>query len=65
MEWVTVSDEYGTNYAVRGKSAEVMAFPFSSVLKRIENNEHDFMYGVYYAVKGALESGDYKSRTTK
>jgi hypothetical protein len=47
MEWVTVTDEYGTDYAVRGKTVDVMAFPFSTVLKRIENNEYDFMYGVY------------------
>jgi hypothetical protein len=62
MEWVTVTDEYGTDYAVRSKTVDVMAFPFSTVLKRIENNEHDFLYAVYYAIKQTLESGDYMRR---
>jgi hypothetical protein len=64
MEWVKVTDEYGTDYAVRSKSYEVMAFPFSSVLKRIEDREYDFMNGVYYAVKHDIESGDAMPRET-
>ena len=62
MEWVTVTDEYGTDYAVRSKSAEVMAFPFSTVMKRIEAKEHDFLHGVYHTLKHTLDSGDYKTR---
>src|SRR5688572_6360643 len=31
MEWVTVTDEYGTDYAVRSRKVEVMSFPFSTV----------------------------------
>ena len=62
MDWVVVTDEYGTDYAVRSKRYEVMAFPFSSVVKRIERNQYDFMVGVYYSVKSSLESGDYKER---
>ena len=64
MEWVTVTDEYGTDYAIRSKTVEVMAFPFSTVLKRIEANEHDFLNGVYYAIKHTLASGEYKERET-
>lgn len=62
MEWVTVTDQYGTDYAVRGKKFEVMSFPFSSVLKRIESNQYDFMAGVYYAIKQAIASGEYRTR---
>jgi len=62
MEWVLVEDEYGTDYAVRGIKFEVMSFPFSSVLKRIENNENDFMFGVYHTVGSSLKSGNYKAR---
>ncbi|MFH2047416.1 MAG: DUF3806 domain-containing protein [Pseudomonadota bacterium] len=62
MEWVTVTDEYGTDYAVRSKISEVMAFPFSTVMKRIEDNEYDFLYNVYFTIKQTLESGDYKPR---
>jgi hypothetical protein len=57
MEWVEVTDEYGTDLAVRSRKFEVMAFPHSSVKKRIEDNEHDFMVGVYYAVQDAIASG--------
>ncbi len=39
-----------------------MAFPFSTVLKRIENREYDFLHGVYYTIKQTLASGDYKPR---
>jgi hypothetical protein len=63
MEWVTVTDEYGTDYAVRSKSVDVMSFPFSTVMKRVERGEYDFLYGVYYTTKQMIESGDYKKRT--
>jgi hypothetical protein len=62
MEWVVVTDEYGTDYAVRSKQSEVMAFPFSSVAKRIERDQYDFMVGVYHSVRTILESGEYKPR---
>lgn len=62
MEWVVVKDKFGTDYAVRAKKHEVMSFPFSSVAKRIERNQHDFMAGVYYAVAHTIASGDYKPR---
>ena len=62
MEWVVVTDKYGTDYAVRGKKYEVLSFPFSSVMKRIENNQYDFMAGVYYVVQVMIASGDYKVR---
>jgi hypothetical protein len=62
MEWVVVTDQYGTDYGVRSKRSEVMAFPFSSVLKRIERNQHDFMVGVFHSVRSMIESGEYKSR---
>jgi len=60
MEWVEVSDEYGVDLAVRAKKYEVISFPFSSVAKRIKNNEFNFMEGVYYAVKDAIASGPKK-----
>lgn len=57
MEWVELTDEYGTDLAVRARRFEVLSFPFSSVGKRIQNNQYDFMAGVYYAVKDAIASG--------
>ena len=62
MEWVLVEDEYGTDYAVRGKTIDVMAFPFSSVLKRIESQQYKFMLGIYNAVGESIESGRYRKR---
>ncbi len=62
MEWVIVKDEYGTDFAVIGKKYEVMSFPFSSVSKRIENNQYDFMVGVYHTVRSIIESDEYKAR---
>jgi hypothetical protein len=62
MEWVVVKDEYGTDFAVRAKKYEVLSFPFSSVAKRIENNQYDFMAGVYHTVRTSIESGEYKAR---
>jgi hypothetical protein len=40
----------------------VMSFPFSSVAKRIQSKQFDFMNGVYYAVKHAIERGNFKAR---
>ena len=62
MEWVTVTDEYGTDYAVRSANVEVMSFPFSTVLKRIEDKEYDFVHGVYYTVKNMIANGECKVR---
>jgi len=39
-----------------------MAFPFSTVLKRVENKEYDFLYGVYHTVKHTIDSGKSKRR---
>ena len=65
MEWVRVEDQYGTDFAVRAKKSEVMIFPFSSVHKRIEDQEHGFVHGVYHALKDLLESGDYAPRNAE
>ena len=62
MEWVVVTDEDGTSYAVRSKKYEVISFPFASVTKRIDRGEHDFMSAVYYAVAHSIDSGQYKTR---
>jgi hypothetical protein len=58
MQWVSVTDEYGTDFAVRGKSFDLMAFPFSSVVKRIENDETEFLYQLYHVIQQTLTSGN-------
>ena len=60
MEWVQVTDAYGTDLAVRARKYEVTSFPFSSVMKRIQNEQYDFMAGVYYAVQDMIASGPMK-----
>lgn len=63
MEWVLVSDQFGEDYAVRHKTSELMSFPFSSVMKRIEDKEHDFIHGVYHIMKHQIENGESKRRS--
>lgn len=62
MEWVIVTDRYGTDYAVRSREREVMAFPFSTALKRIESGENDFMFGVFETIKHMLKNSDVRKR---
>jgi len=64
MEWVMVTDQYGQDYAVRHKTSELMSFPFSSVMKRIEDKEHDFVHGVYHVLKHEVENGEWKQRAS-
>jgi hypothetical protein len=64
MEWVTVVDEYGTDYAVRSRRWEVLSFPFAAVSKRIENYQCDFMVAVYQTVEHTLKNGDHMPRRT-
>lgn len=65
MEWVVVKDQYGTNYGIRSKTHEVLGFPFSTVMKRIENDESDFLHGVFYALKRMIEDGESKERNVE
>jgi len=62
MEWITITDEYGSDYGVRSRTAELMGFPFSTVYKRIEDGEHDFLHGVYALLSERLNSGEHKLR---
>lgn len=65
MKWVKVVDQYGTEYAVKGKSTEVFAYPFSTVGKRVDRGEHDFMYNVYHAIRQAMDSGEYLEKKSE
>jgi hypothetical protein len=62
MEWVTVTDEYGTDYAVRSRKWEVLSFPFAVVGKRIQDSQCDFLVSVYHAVDHTLRNGDHMPR---
>jgi len=57
MEWVSVTDQFGMDLAVRSRSDEILSFPFASVAKRIENKQPDFMVGVRYALQHVISRG--------
>lgn len=46
FDWVVVTDEFGTEYAVKHQAADSIAFPRSSVEKRIEDQEPEFFQNV-------------------
>ena len=62
MEWVTVTDQYGTDYAVIHRELQVFAYPFATVQKRVDRDEHGFMNNVYYMAKQSIETGGYLER---
>ena len=62
MEWVEVTDQYGSDYAVHHPQIDVFAYPFSTVQKRVEKDEYDFIFNVYYMVKQAVENGTLERR---
>jgi hypothetical protein len=62
MEWVTVTDKYGTDYALRSRNFEVISFPFAVVSKRIEDSKYDFLVAVYHAVEHTLNEGGHMPR---
>jgi hypothetical protein len=45
--WVLLTDEYGTEYAVRHPVGQTTGFPRASVEKRIEKQEPEFFQDVY------------------
>jgi len=62
MEWSVVTDEYGTDYAVRSNQVEVTTYPFSAVLKRIEDGNSGFIHGLYHTVRHTIETSNVKHR---
>jgi hypothetical protein len=59
MQWVMVTDKYGKDFAVKAPDREVIAFPFSTVQKRIAAGQHEFLAPVFYSVKEMVESEKY------
>lgn len=53
--WVVVTDQYGTDYAVKHQIAETMAFPSSSVMKRIERDEPECFQDLRAAILDILQ----------
>lgn len=47
MEWVQVTDEYGTDPALRLPGTSVISFPLTSISKRIERGEFVDVYELF------------------
>lgn len=62
MEWAQVDDADGNAHAVIGKHADIRAFPFHMVAKRIHDNETGFLASVYLVLQNQFKSGDYAER---
>ena len=43
LEWAVVTDEYGTEIAVRGQPGDLLVFPTNLVAKRFESGETHFL----------------------
>jgi len=50
FQWIVVTDEYGTEYAVRHDLNHTIAFPRASVQKRIENGQAEFFNHVFLII---------------
>jgi hypothetical protein len=46
FRWMVVTDQYGTDYAVQHYPGPTIAFPCSSVMKRIERGEPEFFQDI-------------------
>ncbi len=59
MEWVQVTDEYGTDPALRLPGTSVLSFPLTSISKRIERGEVVDVYELFKsAYKAIIEARD-------
>lgn len=65
-EWKILTDEYGTDFTVIHKKYKINGFPFSSVLKAIEENRVGSLNDIKLLMKkniiDAENSGDYDER---
>jgi hypothetical protein len=62
MEWVFIEDGYGKDFAVQSKEFVVMTFPFSSIQKRIDDGENDFINSLYFSTKNQLSDNKSKRK---
>ena len=63
FHWVVVTDEYGTEYAIKHRIAETMAFPRSSVQKRIEDRCSEFFQDLYLGILDHLKRSEEEAKT--
>lgn len=51
MRWLVLSDQYGTDFAVREPSTRCTVFPIDVVAKRLQSGERDFMGPIAFAIQ--------------
>jgi hypothetical protein len=57
MKWVVVEDEYGRDPALRMLDSSVLAFPLTSISKRVERGETVNAYDLFsIACKALLDA---------
>ena len=54
-EWQILTDEYGTDFTVIHKKYKINSFPFSSVLKAIEEDRKESLNGIKLILKKNIE----------
>jgi hypothetical protein len=61
MKWIHVRDADGHAIAVRGVTADVRGFPYSTVSKRIADSEFSYLRPVFNSLRESIISGKYKA----
>ena len=51
LRWVVLSDEHGTDFAVTDEAGDFTAFPISTVGKRLDSGERDFLGPVAFTIQ--------------
>ena len=64
FRWVVVTDEYGAEYAIKHSIAETMAFPRSSVQKRIEDRCPEFFQDLYVGILDHLKRSEQEQKAS-
>lgn len=64
MQWVRVTDEHGSNLALRYQQKMIVIFPQDMIIKRVERDEQpDFAHlyeGVTSQIRKMIASGEYQ-----
>ncbi|WP_158222846.1 DUF3806 domain-containing protein [Rhodopirellula sp. MGV] len=55
LEWVVVTDEYGTDFAIKHPTKFVLAYPRDMIIRRVEAGEVINLTDLYEGVVDALE----------
>ncbi|GAA0756868.1 DUF3806 domain-containing protein [Ideonella azotifigens] len=63
MQWIKLTDQYGTTLAVNGIDRQFRGFPYHTISKRIESGEFGFFSPVYAALAHQASSATLRTYT--